>query len=127
MRIGTWIAAAVGLAAVAAPARAQSQASSLFGVSPSSIVQKPIDMSTVVSAAMPAQPNRFSFSSIIRKLSFSSGKPTVGVSPLPPPSSFPTFPSAKLVGTPPTLIGDPKASKSPFQPVQPTTMTLQNQ
>jgi hypothetical protein len=125
MRTRTWIGAVVCLVVAAAPARAQSQASTLLGgVSPSAIVQKPIDMANVVAPATIPTQSRFSFTSLVRRLSFTSGRPTQAISPFPSPSSFPSFPSAKMAGKPPILIGDPNLSANPFQPVAPTTMTV---
>jgi hypothetical protein len=122
MRNGVWAAVAL-CAAAAGQARAQSGASTILGgAAPSSLTFKPIDMSNmVVAPGMSAQQTHFNFSSILRKLSFSNGPPTLGVSPLPSPGSFPStkFPSAKMVGAPPQLIGDPKRSQNPFQPVMP--------
>jgi hypothetical protein len=122
MRIGVWAAVAL-CAAAAGQARAQSGASTILGgPPPSAITFKPIDMSNLVATpAMSAQQTRFNFSAILRKLTFTGSPTTLGVSPLPSPGSFPStkFPSAKMVGTPPQLIGNPNLSKSPFQPVMP--------
>jgi hypothetical protein len=122
MRIGVWAAVAL-CAAAAGEARAQSGASTILGgAPPSSITFKPIDMSNlIVAPAMSAQQTHFNFSTVLRKLTFTNGPTTLGVSPLPSPSSFPStrFPTAKMVGTPPQLIGNPNLSKSPFQPVMP--------
>jgi hypothetical protein len=120
MRKCVW--ATVAICAVAAgQARAQSGASTILGGPPPSAMQfKPIDMSNVVVApAMSAQQTRFNFSNILRKLTFSGSPSTRGISPLPPASSFPTYPSGKMVGAPPYQLGDPKAAKHPFQPVMP--------
>jgi hypothetical protein len=81
-------------------------------------------MSTVVAPATMSTSSQFSFTSLVRRLSFTSGRPTQAMSPFPSPSSFPSFPSAKMAGKPPILIGDPSLSKNPFQPVQPTSMTV---
>ncbi|HEY1375240.1 MAG TPA: hypothetical protein VGF55_00510 [Gemmataceae bacterium] len=123
MRVGVWVAAAVGLAAAAAPARAQTPfATVLGGPPPSAIQQVPIDMSNVVVApSLPDRQSRFNFSAILRRLT-PSGFPTLtGVSPLPAPGTFPStkYPSAKMVGAPPYQLGDPRAAKFPFQPVMP--------
>ena len=72
---------------------------------------------------MATRTNTFTFSNFMHKFSLPGFPAINGVSPLPGPSSFPTYPSAKMIGTPPTLIGDPK-SASPFQPVKPITMTI---
>jgi hypothetical protein len=122
MRVGVWAAVILCAAAIAAPARAQNNpfATALGGPPPANIQFKPIDMSNlVVAPAMPAQQSRFNFSALIRKLTFTSSPNTRGVSPLPPPSAFPTYPDAKMIGTPPYQLGDPKAAKHPFQPVLP--------
>jgi hypothetical protein len=68
---------------------------------------------------MPAQQMRFNFSTLLRKLTFTGSPTTRGISPLPSPSSFPTYSSGKMVGTPPFQLGDPKAAKHPIQPVLP--------
>jgi hypothetical protein len=122
MRKHVWLAVAL-CAAGAGQARAQSGASTILGgPAPSDITFKPIDTSNlVVAPTMSATTSRFSFGNLLRRLSFTGGPTVKGVSPLPAPSSFPStrFPSAKMVGAPPSLIGDPNLSKSPFQPVMP--------
>jgi hypothetical protein len=126
MRVGVWAAVALCVAA-AGQARAQSGGLSttpLGGPPPSAVQFKPIDMSNVVVApAMSAQQTRFNFSAILRKLSFSTGPTTLGSSPIPIPSSFPStqYPSGKMVGAPPYQLGDPRAARHPFQPVAPIT------
>ena len=121
MRIGVWAGVLVAAVAAAAPARAQNNpfATALGGPPPSAMQFRPIDMTNVVVAPqMPTQQNRFNFSSIFRKLTFSAS-PNRGVSQLPSPSSFPTYQNGKMVGAPPYQLGDPKAAKHPFQPVLP--------
>jgi hypothetical protein len=119
MRVAVWAAAVVVGVAIAAPARAQNFSTALGGPPPSAMQFKPVDMSNlIVAPAMPAQQGRFNFSTMIRKLT-SFGTPTRGVSPLPSPSSFPTYQSWKMIGTPPYQLGDPKAAKHPFTPVMP--------
>jgi hypothetical protein len=129
MRVGVWAAAGLCALAVAVPARAQNQsnpfAATLSGVQPSAITFKPIDMSTmVVNPAQSTTQGRFTLTSLFKRFTIPGFPTTKAVMPLPDPSSFPTYPSAKMVGTPPTLIGNPDLSKSPFQPAMPTTMTL---
>jgi hypothetical protein len=68
---------------------------------------------------MSAQTQRFNFSTLLRRLTFTGSPTTKGVSPLPSPSSFPTYPNGKMVGAPPYQLGDPKAAKHPFQPTMP--------
>jgi len=121
MRYGVWAGIVVYATLAAGPARAQT---ALGGPAPSAITFQPIDMSNkVVNAPMPTQQSRFNFFNMFRRFSI-PGRQTTGVSPLPSPSSFPTYRNGKMVGTPPTMIGGPNGSNSPFQPVQPTTMTL---
>jgi hypothetical protein len=120
MRNGVW--AVIVLCAVAASqARAQSGASTILGGPPPGDIQfKPIDMGNlVVAPSMTGTTQRFNFSSLLRKLTFTGSPTTTGISPLPSPSSFPTYPNAKLVGTPPYQLGDPRAAKYPFKPVPP--------
>src|SRR5262249_8379334 len=122
MRVGVWAAEILCAAAIAGPTRAQDNpfATVLGGPPPSHLTFKPRDISNlVVAPAMPAQQSRFNFSALIRKLTFTDSIKTRGVSPLPPPSAFPTYPDAKMIGTPPYQLGDPKAAKFPFQPVLP--------
>jgi hypothetical protein len=122
MRFGVWVAAGLCAVWAAAPARAQSSASTILGgASPTSLVFKPIDMSTAVMSApaIQAQQGRFNFSTIFNKLSLPSPTKIRGTSALPSPSSFPTYPDFKMVGKPPYQLGDPKAAKHPIQPVLP--------
>jgi hypothetical protein len=119
MRYGVWAAMVLCATLAAGPARAQT---ALGGVDPATMKFQPIDMKNVVVAApMPTQQNRFNFFNMFRRMTVPGSRQT-GVSPLPSPSSFPSYSSGKMVGTPPFQIGDPKAAK--FQPVPPTTMTL---
>jgi hypothetical protein len=120
MRKGVW-AAVVLCAAAAGQARAQSGASTILGgPAPSEMKMVPIDMSNlVVAPTLTAQTQRFNFSTLLRKLTFTGSPTTTGVSPLPSPSSFPTYPNGKMVGAPPYKLGDPRAAKFPFQPVPP--------
>ncbi len=119
MRVGVWAAVALCAAAAAAPARAQSPATLLGGPPPSAITFQPIDMTNVVVApSLLPKTSRFSFANIFRRIT-SVGSTTPGVSALPDPSTFPTYPSGQMVGTPPYKLGDPKAAKHPFQPVLP--------
>jgi hypothetical protein len=125
MRYGVWAAAGLCAAWAAGPARAQtgSAATILGGASPSSIVFQPIDMKSVIapSPALQAGQGRFNFSALFNKFSMPSPTPIRGTSALPAPSSFPStrYPSFKMLGTPPRLLGNPNLSKSPFQPVMP--------
>jgi hypothetical protein len=124
MRIGIWALAAIGVAIVSAPARAQTGLTTtpLGGPSPSTVVNKPIDVSALaVVPAMATTSSKFNLTNFFRRISIPGFNN--GVSPLPGPSSFPKYPSARMIGAPPTLIGDPK-SASPFQPVMPITMTV---
>jgi len=121
MRVSVWAAAALCAAALAAPARAQSGASTILGGPPPSAIQfKAIDTSKlVVAPAMSAQQGRFNFGTLLRKMTFTSSPGTRGMSPLPSPSSFPTYQSGKMVGAPPYQLGDSRAAKFPIQPVMP--------
>ena len=125
MRFGVWAAAGLCAAWAATPAHAQSvsPATVMGGVSPSSLVFKPLDMKTLIapSPAITAQQGRFNFSTLFNKLATPSPTPIRGASALPAPSSFPStaYPSFKMLGKPPTLLGNPNLSKSPFQPVMP--------
>jgi hypothetical protein len=120
MRYGVWAAIIVCATLATGPARAQT---SLGGVDPSAMKFQPIDMKNVVVAApIPSQQSRFSFSNMFRRMSIPGLRQT-GVSPLPPPASFPTYSSGKMVGAPPTMIGNPKGNI--LQPVMPTTMSVQ--
>ena len=124
MRFGVWAVAGLCAAWVVGPARAQSvsPATIMGGPAPSSIVNKPIDLSSAV--AVPGQPgmqSRFNFSALFRRFTIPGFPTTRGVSPLPPPSSFPStqYQNYKMVGTPPRPIGDPTTANSPIQPVMP--------
>jgi hypothetical protein len=121
MRFGVCAVAVLGIAVLAAPARAQNSfATVLGGPPPSAIQNKPIDMSNmVVAPSMSTSRSNFSFSSIFRHLSITGAKPVQGVSALPSPSSFPTYPNARMVGTPPYQLGNPMAARFPFLPVMP--------
>jgi hypothetical protein len=80
----------------------------------------PIDMSNlVVAPSMTTTQSRFSFAGIFRRLTTPGAQPLQGVSPLPSPSSFPTYPNATMVGTPPYQLGNPAAARFPFLPVIP--------
>lgn len=124
MRFAYGLAAAIcATVSITSAARAQSGASTILGGPPPSAIQfKPIDMNTVVvTPNLPAQPGRFNFSSIFRRLPIPGFPTSRGVSPLPAPSTFPStkFPNAKMVGAPPRVIGDPNLSSNPFKPVMP--------
>jgi hypothetical protein len=123
MRFGVWATAVVCAAWAAGPAHAQMGSAStiLGGPPPSAIVQRPIDMSHVIAptTGMSAQQSRFNFSSIFSKLVMPTYPIKRGISPLPPPSAFPTFPDFKMVGKPPYQLGDQRAAKNPFQPLPP--------
>src|SRR5262245_2923766 len=123
MRILVWAVTACCAIGVAGSARAQTgSASTILGGPPPSAIQfRQIDLTNVVtpSTAISAQQNRFNFSALFSKLSTPSYPVKNGVSPLPSPSMFPSFPSFKMVGTPPYQLGNPKAAKNPFQPVPP--------
>lgn len=111
--------AALAFLALPQSAAAQSGASTILGgVSPKSIVQKPIDTSKVIvpSPAISAQQNRFNFTSLFSKLSVPDFPIKRGISPQPIPSTFPStkYNPFKMVGTPPMLIGDPKKSAQPI-------------
>jgi hypothetical protein len=119
MRYSFWAGIVVCAVLSAGTARAQTL---LGGPAPSALTFQPIDMKNVVVAAqMPTQQSKFNFANMFRRMTIPGLRQT-GVSPLPSPSSFPTYANGKMVGTPPFQIGDPKAAK--FQPVPPTTMTL---
>jgi hypothetical protein len=121
MRIGVCAAAALGVAMATGSARAQSSFATVLGGPPTSAIQnKPIDMSNLVVAPnMATNQSNFSFSSIFRHLSITGAKPIQGVSALPKPSSFPTYPNGQMVGTPPYQLGAPAAARFPFLPVIP--------
>jgi hypothetical protein len=126
MRIGVWALAVVGVAVVCGQGRAQSNLTTtpLGGPSPTTIQNVPINVSKLsVAPAMVPSTSNFSFAGFFRRFSIPGTTPTQGISPLPGPSSFPKYPSAKMIGTPPTLLGDPK-SASPFQPMKPITMVV---
>ena len=63
--------------------------------------------------------NRFNFTALFSKLIVPNYPPTFGVSPLPAPSSFPTYPNFRMVGKPPYQLGNPNAARNPIQPVAP--------
>ncbi|MFO0810152.1 MAG: hypothetical protein U0746_16145 [Gemmataceae bacterium] len=110
----------VVLAALAGRAPAQSSASTILGgASPQNLVNKPIDVSNVVvpTPAISAQQNRFNFSSLFSKLFLPGAQKVRGVSPLPSPSSFPTYKNYQMVGTPPFQLGGTKSN--PIQPAMP--------
>jgi hypothetical protein len=124
MRFGIWAAAAVYAVWAAGPAHAQmgnQWSTALGGPPPSAIVQKPVDLSHVMAPTpgIAAQQNRFNFTALFSKLSIPSFPVKRGVSALPSPSSFPTYPNYKMVGQPPYQLGDPRAATRPFQPVLP--------
>ncbi len=123
MRIGVWGAAAICAVVAIGPVRAQSAASTILGgPSPASIQFKPIDMSSVVATPnLPTQNTSFNFANMLRRFTLPGVTTNQGVSPLPPPSSFPStsYPNAQMVGTPPYQLGDPKAARFPFLPVIP--------
>jgi hypothetical protein len=121
MRNGVWAAVTIWAIAATNPAHAQSSLNNpLGGPSPANIQFKPIDMSTVVATpSLATQNNTFSFSNLFHRLTVPGAKPLQGVSPLPSPSSFPTYPNAQMVGTPPYQLGNPAAARFPFLPVIP--------
>lgn len=125
----TYLAAAAAVACMASTASAQQQASSFFtGVPANEIKFVPIDTSKVI-VQSPGQSaltsNRFNFAALFNKRIVPSWPPRTGVSPLPPPSSFPSthYTPFKMVGEPPYFIkwmfGD--SDVSPIQPMKPFT------
>ena len=120
--------AIVGLLGLARPAAAQTTNSTMLGgVSPSSLTFKAIDTSTAIapSPGLAAQQNRFSFAALFRKMT--PGFPSQrGMSALPIPSTFPSsnYNPFKMVGSPPTLIGDPKTSQMPINVPTPFIPTV---
>ena|SRR5438105_15773284 len=128
MRAKLYAAALLGLAGLTGPAAAQSSSPSsiLSGVTPSSIVNKPIDTGNAIvpPRAVTIGQSKFTFSSLFSKLPVPGAQRVQGVSPLPAPSSFPSFNPFKMVGAPPRLIGDPKTAAMPIAvpvPYTPTT------
>jgi hypothetical protein len=123
MRIGVLAATAICAIAATGTARAQSGASTILGgAAPSSIQFKPIDMSSVVATpTLTTQNSNFSFSTLLRRFSIPGLPAKQGISPLPAPSTFPStsYTNAKMVGTPPYQLGDPRAARFPFLPVIP--------
>jgi hypothetical protein len=106
-------------------ANAQQGASSFFtGVPATKIRTVPIDTSRAV-IQKPGQSaltsNRFDFTYLFNKFTIPSWPPKSGVSPLPPPSSFPStrYRNFQTVGTPPFPIKYMFGNKSPIQPVAP--------
>jgi hypothetical protein len=120
MRVGVCAAAVFCAVVVAGTARAQAPANqfvtALGGPSPSALQFKPIDMKNLVVAPPNPSQSGFSMASMFRRLPFTGRTSQFGVSNLPAPSSFPTYPNGKMVGTPPYQLGDPKASKFPYIP-----------
>jgi len=109
-------------------ANAQQRASTfLSGVRSQDVRNVPLDTSKAI-AQQPGQSarftNRFDFSALFSRKSGTLYTPKQGISPLPPPSSFPStkYENYKMVGQPPFLIrwmfGD-KNNQSPIQPVAP--------
>ncbi|MFL5327747.1 MAG: hypothetical protein ACJ8C4_02430 [Gemmataceae bacterium] len=114
-----------GLAGVAS---GQQQASSFFtGVPSTQINNVAVDTSksVVPSQGSSALFNRFNFSALFSRSTIPSPTPTRGVSPLPPPSAFPStsYQPFKMVGNPPFLIKwmFGSSDKSPIQPARPFT------
>jgi hypothetical protein len=92
MRKSIWGLAVAGGLAVASHAGAQTT-SSVNGINPRDITFTPIDTTKFLAAPVlnPTQ-GRFSLMNFIPQFSFPgfSTKPVVAISPLPPPSSFPS-------------------------------------
>lgn len=102
-----------------APAWAQSGASTILGgVAPANLVQKPINMKSVIAPtpAQSAQQNRFNFTALFSKLSMPSYPIKRGLSAQPLPSTFPStsYNPFKMLGKPPILIGDPGTTAMPI-------------
>lgn len=117
----------VALAALAGRTPAQTASTILGGPSPRNVTLRPIDVSRT-SVPMPAiaavQNNRFNFTTMFSKLFVPSAQKVRGVSPLPSPSSFPSYKDFMLVGTPPYPIGTRTASPiQPMAPIVPNTRT----
>jgi hypothetical protein len=120
-----WWAAGGTALLMASAAPAQQPASSFFtGIPAAQIKNVPLDTSRAL-IQHPAQAartgNRFNFTALFNKLTIPGYPPKRGVSPLPPPSAFPTYPNFKLVGTPPYpmtyMFG--RSNPSPIYPVPP--------
>jgi hypothetical protein len=128
MRAPVGLIALVGLVGLTRPAMAQASPSTfLGGVSPSSLISKPIDTSHAIAPnpGLSAQQSRFSFATLFRKMS--PGFPSQrGMSAMPIPSSFPSssYNPFKMVGSPPTLIGDPKRTAMPVNVPTPFIPTV---
>lgn len=125
MKTRALILAAVGLVGSSMAATAQQPASSFFtGIPAGQIRNTPVDTSKAI-IQKPGQSaltnNRFDFSRIWSRMQIPSFPPKTGVSPLPPPSSFPSthYENFKTVGTPPFPIKYMFGNKSPIQPVAP--------
>jgi len=104
VRNAIWAALFLGMG-LASPARAQSLTA--FSNQPRHLTFKPVSTTRYLAAPIPAQQaSGFSLTKFIPKLTFPgfSNSPTIGVSPFPPPSSFPST-----------------QYKSPFQPLPPFT------
>ena len=121
MRLGIW--AAVGLCALstASPARAQSVSAAMGGPSLSQLTYRPVDLSNTIapSPGVTAGQNRFSFSALFNKLTVPGFPAKKGISPLPPPNSFPStnYVNYQMVNNPPLLLGQPRTK--PFIPPSP--------
>lgn len=127
MRKFYWAAAALMALGGTGVANAQQQASSfLSGVSASQIKNVPLDTSKAIGqrpgdAALTG--NRFNLGALFSRKPNTLYTPKQGISPLPPPSSFPSthYQNFKMVGQPPFLLrwmfGN--GQQSPIQPVAP--------
>ncbi|MBX7102682.1 MAG: hypothetical protein K1X57_01280 [Gemmataceae bacterium] len=120
-----WILAVATLGGLSGFAPAQQSASSFFtGVSATQIRNTPLDTSKAI-AQKPGQSaltsNRFDFTYLFNKLTIPTYPPKKGISPLPPPSSFPSthYENFKTVGKPPFPLKYMFGNKSPIQPVAP--------
>ena len=126
MRLGIW--AAVGFCALwtASAARAQSASTAMGGPNLTQLIQKPVDLSNAIapSPGIAAGQNRFSFSALFNKLSIPGFPSKKGVSPLPPPGSFPStnYVNYQMVNSPPLLLGQPRMQ--PFVPPAPVIPSM---
>jgi len=106
MRKSIWMLAVFGAVGMASQAKAQIT-SSVGGINPRDITFTPIDTTRFLNApVVTPTPSRFSLTNFLPSFHFPtfSTKPTVAISPLPPPSSFPST-----------------SYKSPFVPMAPFT------
>ena len=124
--------AGFGIISLVSAASAQQPASSFFtGIPSTQISNVPVDTSrsVVPQQGRSALFSRFDFSALFSKSIIPTYPPKTGISPLPPPSAFPstTYEPFKMVGQPPFLIKwmFGTSNNNPMEPMKPFTPSTQ--